>query len=109
MQEVYAFLIDDLTRAIDNLEINRVTGRADKVAAQALLSKVYLFAASAKESGVPKYNAISENVDVLYAKAAEYAGMVLNNQGGEYSHDTDLQTFIMLTLLTDLSIFLYYR
>lgn len=90
MQEVYTFLIDDLTRAIDNLEVNRVTGRADKVAAQALLSKVYLFAASAKESGVPKYNTITESVDNLYAKAAEYAGMVLNNQG-EYSHDTDLQ------------------
>ncbi|WP_255535162.1 RagB/SusD family nutrient uptake outer membrane protein [Cellulophaga sp. E16_2] len=90
MQEVYAFLIEDLTRAIDNLEVNRVAGRADKVAAQALLSKVYLFAASAKESGVPKYNTITESVDNLYAKSAEYAGMVLNNQG-EYSHDMDLQ------------------
>ncbi|SDE45257.1 RagB/SusD family nutrient uptake outer membrane protein [Cellulophaga baltica] len=90
MQEVYAFLIEDLTRAIDNLEVNRVTGRADKVAAQALLSKIYLFAASAKENGVPKYNAITESVDNLYAKSAEYAGMVLNNQG-EYRHDMDLQ------------------
>ncbi|WP_405247432.1 MULTISPECIES: RagB/SusD family nutrient uptake outer membrane protein [unclassified Cellulophaga] len=90
MQEVYTFLIEDLTRAIDNLEVNRVTGRADKVAAQALLSKIYLFAASAKESGVPKYNAITESVDNLYAKSAEYAGMVIHNQG-EYRYDMDLQ------------------
>lgn len=90
MQEMYAFIIEDLTTAIDYLEINRVTGRADKVAAQALLSKVYLFAASAKESGVPKYNALTESVDNLYAKAAEYSGYVLNNQG-EYAHDTNIQ------------------
>lgn len=90
MDVAYSFLIDDLIRAIDYLEVNRVVGRADKVAAQALLSKVYLFAASAKESGTPKYNAIVESVDNLYAKAAEYAEYVLNGQG-EYSHDLDLQ------------------
>ncbi|MGJ8661112.1 MAG: RagB/SusD family nutrient uptake outer membrane protein [Bacteroidota bacterium] len=90
MDEVYAFLIDDLTKAIDLLEVNRVVGRADKVAAQALLAKVYLFAASAKESGMPKYDAITESVDNLYAKAAEYSSYVINGQG-EYSHDLDLQ------------------
>lgn len=90
MQEVYAFLIDDLTKAIQNLNVNRVTGRVDKVAAQALLADVYLFAASAKESGVPKYDALTESVDNLYAKAAEYAGNVLNDQT-EYAHDSDLQ------------------
>lgn len=90
MEEVYNFLIEDLTTAIDYLEVNRVAGRADKVAAQALLAKVYLFAASAKESGVPNYNAISESVDNLYAKAAEYSGAVLNTQG-EYYHDINLQ------------------
>ena len=36
MQEVYTFLISDATKAIDYLMINRVVGRADKVAAQAL-------------------------------------------------------------------------
>ncbi|MGQ1911110.1 RagB/SusD family nutrient uptake outer membrane protein [Marinifilum sp. RC60d5] len=90
MQEVYAFLIDDLTKAVNYLEVNRVTGRADKVAAQALLADVYLFAASAKESGVPKYDALTESVDNLYAKAAEYAGYVLNDQS-EYAHDSNLQ------------------
>lgn len=90
MQEVYSFLIDDLTKAIDYLEVNRVTGRADQVAAQALLAKVYLFAASAKESGVPKYEGLTESADNLYNKAAEYAGYVLNDQS-EYKHDADLQ------------------
>ena len=90
MQEVYAFLISDLERAVNYLEVNRVVGRVDKVAAQALLAKVYLFAASAKESGVPKYDAITESVDNLYAMAAKYSGDVLFNQG-EYSHDLNLQ------------------
>ena len=90
MEEVYAFLIDDLTRAVSYLQVNRVTGRADKVAAQALLAKVYLFAASAKENGVPKYDSIIESVDNLYAKSAEYAGAVINGQS-EYNHDLDLQ------------------
>ncbi len=90
MQEVYSFLIEDLTKAIDYLNVNRSVGRADKVAAQALLAKIYLFAATAKESGVPKYAALTESVENLYAKAAEYSGYVLNEQG-EYSHDASLQ------------------
>ena len=90
MDQVYSFLIDDLTRAVDYLDINREPGLADKVAAQALLSKVYLFAASAKESGVPEYSSLTGSVDDLYAKAAEYSGYVLNGQS-EYSHDLDLQ------------------
>lgn len=90
MQEVYAFLIEDLETAIEYLKVNRVVGRADKVAAQAALAKVYLFAASAKESGVPKYDAITGSVDELYAMAAKYAGDVINQQS-EYQLDPDLQ------------------
>ena len=60
------------------------------MAAQALLYKIYLFAASAKESNVPKYDALIQSVDDLYAKAAEYAGYVLNDQN-EYRHDANLQ------------------
>ena len=90
IQEMYTFLIEDLTKAIDYLNVNRVAGRADKVAAQALLAEVYLYAASAKESGVPKYDAITESVDNLYAKAAEFSGYVLSDQS-EYTHDAELQ------------------
>ena len=90
MQEVYNFLIADLERAISLLTINRVAGKADKVAAQALLAKVYLFAASAKESGVPKYDSLTMPVADLYTNAANYSGEVLNGQS-EYGHDDVLQ------------------
>ncbi len=89
LNEAYTFIIEDLTKAIELLQINRIMGRADKVAAQALLAKVYLFAASAKESSVPKYDAITQDVDALYALAAEYAGYVLFDQS-TYGHDTSL-------------------
>ncbi|WP_010137159.1 RagB/SusD family nutrient uptake outer membrane protein [Ochrovirga pacifica] len=97
MNEVYTFLIDDLNKAIENLEVNRVVGRADKVAAQALLAKVYLYAASAKESGVPKYNSITASVEDLYTNAATYAAAVINDQS-EYAHDTDLQNIYDVNL-----------
>ncbi|WP_066629928.1 RagB/SusD family nutrient uptake outer membrane protein [Labilibacter marinus] len=89
-QEMYAFMIEDLEKANDYLLVNRVAGRADKIAAQALLAKIYLFAASAKESGVPKYDALTESAENLYAKAAEYAELVLTAQS-EYGHDANLQ------------------
>lgn len=90
LQESYSFMIEDAEKAVELLEINPVVGRADKVAAQALLAKIYLFAASAKESGVPDYDALNESVDALYAKAAEYAGNVIFDQG-YYGHDESLQ------------------
>ena len=89
MNEVYNFLIDDITKAEELLQIKRNMGRADKVAAQALASKIFLFAASAKESNVPKYDAIAGSVDELYAKAAEYAAKVLFEQT-EYGHEPNL-------------------
>ena len=89
MQEVYTFLIEDAMKAADLLKVNRSIGRADQVAAQALLAKIYLFAASAKESGVPLYDQISTSVDDLYANAALYAKKVLTEQT-EYSHEPNL-------------------
>jgi len=90
MQEVYNFLIDDLERAIGLLSVNPVAGKADKVAAQALLAKVYLYAASAKESGVPQYDALTASVDDLYAAAASNANAVITGQGA-YGFEEDLQ------------------
>ncbi|WP_282035462.1 RagB/SusD family nutrient uptake outer membrane protein [Saccharicrinis aurantiacus] len=89
MQEVYTFLIEDLTKAVDLLKEKRVTGLADKVAAQALLAKVYLYAATSKESRVPKYDLLTASVDELYANAAKFANSVLVEQG-TYSFDSDL-------------------
>lgn len=90
MDEVYNFLISDLEKSIDYLEVERVTGRADKVAAQALLAKVYLYAAASKANGVPLYDAISTSSDQLYSKAAEYSLDVLTGQS-VYGHDGSLQ------------------
>lgn len=90
MQVVYSFLIADLERAINLLNVNPVAGKADKVAAQALLAKVYLFAASAKESGVPQYGALTASVENLYAAAAANAKEVLNGQTA-YGFEEDLQ------------------
>lgn len=89
MNEVYTFLISDLKKAINLLEVKRSIGRGDKVAAQALLAKVYLYAASAKESRVPDYDVISTEVDELYSKAAAYADSAMNDQS-EYSFDPSL-------------------
>ncbi|TKD62507.1 RagB/SusD family nutrient uptake outer membrane protein [Flavobacterium sp. ASW18X] len=90
MQEVYSFLIADLERAVTLLKVNPVAGKADKVAAQALLAKVYLFAASAKESGVPQYDTLTASVEDLYAAAAANAKEVLTGQT-TYGFEEDLQ------------------
>ena len=80
MQEAYTFMINDCEMAIENMGVKKIMGRADKVAAQALLAKIYLFAASAKESGVPLYDKITMGVEELYAKAADYSSAVLFDQ-----------------------------
>ena len=43
ISDVYAFIIGELEDAIGLLPVNKVQGRADKVAAQALLERVYLY------------------------------------------------------------------
>lgn len=86
--DVYAFVIDELKRAIGMLSVGKRQGRADKVAAQALLARVYLYMASAKASGAPGYEWV-EDADAAYALAAEYASAVLNDQTA-YRLDPDL-------------------
>ncbi|MFA5646682.1 MAG: RagB/SusD family nutrient uptake outer membrane protein [Bacteroidales bacterium] len=89
LDEMYDIILTDFKQAVDLLEVNRVTGRADKVAAQAFLAKAYLTLASAKESGVAKYTEMTINIEAAYDSAAFYASRVLNNQS-EYSLDPDL-------------------
>ena len=86
---LYDFIIEDLIKASDILEIKRVVGLADKVAAESLLSKVYLTIGSAKESNVKHYRDMSKNVDDMYLKASEWAKKVLYDQS-EYYLDSDL-------------------
>lgn len=88
IEEVYNFIIEDLTNASNLMEVERKYGRADKVAAQSLLSKVYLTLASSKETNVPRYEWVTD-AEGMYDLAKEYAGKVLFEQG-EYQLQTDL-------------------
>jgi len=85
IEDIYAAIISDLELAEGKMTINRRHGRADKVAAQGLLSKVYLTLASSKATGVPRYEWVS-SADDMYASAAEWAGKVINDQS-EYGFD----------------------
>lgn len=49
LDQLYDLILGDLTRADNLLEVNKVFGRADKVAAQSLMAKAYLTIASSKE------------------------------------------------------------
>ena len=89
LEEVYNFIISDLKTAESLLSVNQKVGRADKVAAQALLARTYLTIASAKESGVDKYREMNKDVNVMYDSAAYYASKVLYDQTN-YHLDTDL-------------------
>ena len=89
LDELYNFINADLRTAESFLEVYRNVGRADKVAAQALLAKTYLTIASSKESGVPKYADMSKDVHMMYDSAAYFSGKVLHDQT-EYSLDPQL-------------------
>jgi hypothetical protein len=61
------------------MDLTKRDGRANRVAAWALFSKVYLHMASGKSSGSPKYDFVAD-ADANYAEALKYAGKVLNEQ-----------------------------
>lgn len=77
--EVWDAIIDDLEKAESLLQINKVQGRVDKVAAEALLSRVYLYLGSYKETESPGYDWVKD-ADEMYAKSVEYADKVINGQ-----------------------------
>lgn len=89
LDELYDFIIEDLKKAESLLEIRQKVGRADKIAAQALLAKVYLTIASSKESGVPKYTEMAAGVDQMYDEAESWSRKVLYDQSN-YALDDDL-------------------
>jgi hypothetical protein len=80
LDEVYDFIIADAQKAVELLKVNQALGRADKVAAQALLAKVYLFIASSKEHNVPLYAAMNKDVNTMYQLAAKNANDVITGQ-----------------------------
>ena len=93
LDELWGYIISDLQSAVGLLPMyaKPEPGRVDKVAAQGLLAKAYLYLASAKDYGVPQYKDMTFSVDDYYAKAAQYAGDVVDNSAQTtYYLDTDL-------------------
>ncbi|WP_276380115.1 RagB/SusD family nutrient uptake outer membrane protein [Flavobacterium sp. H4147] len=91
LDEVYDFIIADSEKAIELLKINQALGRADKVAAQALLAKVYLYIASSKEHNVPQYAEMTKDVATMYQQAAKYSNDVITGQS-VYGFENNLLT-----------------
>ncbi|UZO80941.1 RagB/SusD family nutrient uptake outer membrane protein [Aquimarina sp. ERC-38] len=88
LQDMYASIVSDLENAIAQLPVQREGGRADRVAAQALLSKVYLTMASARSTGSPGYDWVSDPNE-MYSRAAGFASDVVNGQS-VFTFDNDL-------------------
>lgn len=78
-EDVYAIIESDLKIAEERMDVIHRAGRANKIAAQALLAKVYLTMASASANGVQGYEFVT-SADEYYTNARDYAVMVTNNQ-----------------------------
>lgn len=91
LNELYALIISDLKTSEAMLEVNKVYGRADKVAAQALLSKVYLTIASAKEHNVLLYRDMNKDVQKMYDSAAYYSNVVITDYNNVYYYDDNIR------------------
>ena len=90
-EEIWNTVFSDLKRAEGLLEVNKVFGRVDKVAAQALLAKAYLTVASGKHYNAPGYRSLSFDPDTYYTYAADYARMVVSDYAPTYAFDDDLR------------------
>jgi hypothetical protein len=80
LADIYAFIESDLLDGEIKMAATLQDGRANKVAAQALLAKVYLQLASASANAVEQYDFVGSTD--YYAKAATYAEKVLTNTAG---------------------------
>jgi starch-binding outer membrane protein, SusD/RagB family len=83
IKEIYDLIIADLQQAeqlmVPVIADNNILGRANKVAAQGLLSKVYVHLASSGASSSPGYDFVT-NPDEMYNQAKVYSGKVINEQ-----------------------------
>ncbi len=80
ISDIYDVIIADLKKGEELMSAAKnFEGRANRVAAQALLSKVHLHLASAKASGSVGYDFVA-NSDEMYNEALRYAGKVINDQ-----------------------------
>lgn len=76
---VWQKVIEDLKTAERLMPIRHEPGCADQVAAWSILSKVYLFIASAKHYNVPGYENSAYDAAKCYEEAAFWAGKVVDN------------------------------
>jgi starch-binding outer membrane protein, SusD/RagB family len=81
LSDIYDFIEQDLIKAEELTGLTIREGRANRVAVQGLLAKVYLHMASSKDYGVTSYSFVS-SADDYYGKAATYAKKVLDNSAG---------------------------
>jgi len=88
---VFNLIRNDCWTAISLLDVKKEFGRADKVAAEALLSKAYLTVASAKENRAWLYSDMDVVASEMYDSSAFYAGKVINNYKEHYDFDEDLR------------------
>ena len=91
IEEIYNLIISDLRKAESLLTVNKVFGRTDKVAAQAMLAKVYLNIASGKEHNAIAFRNMTRNVEQMYDSAAYYARMVVNDYNDKYYFDPNIR------------------
>lgn len=89
MDEIYDLMIADCIKAEELLPVysSPNMGHVDRVGAQALLAKIYLYAASAKKNNVPLYKDMNKDVNTMYAEAAKYAKRVMGLDA-EYPQST---------------------
>lgn len=90
LMQIYDIIVADCKKADSLLTVRKEFGRADKVAAEALLSKVYLHLASSKHYGAPVYKDLDYDADAMYTLAADYARKVVNDYASDYGFDPDL-------------------
>lgn len=91
LDQLYDLILGDLTRADALLGVNKVFGRADKVAAESLIAKAYLTIASSKEHNVYRYTESRREPQIMYDSAAYWAGKVVRDYNDSYYFDENLR------------------
>lgn len=92
LDQMWNQIFADLDEAVSRMPVYNVpqTGRTDKVAALALQAKAYLYLASAKENGVPRYKDMTFSVEEYYQKSLAAAAQVVDGSQTTYHFDDDL-------------------
>lgn len=97
IEQIYDFIISDFRHAESLLTVNKVFGRVDKVATQAMLSKVYLNIASGKEHNAIGYRTMSKDVSIMYDSAAYYSRKVITDYKDQYNYDPNIRNIFDVT------------